>query len=97
MEKATQPKTVRLRARGQLTIPREFREQLELGPDSAVSIARIGQTLVLAPASSKRAALARQVAAAMKTEGLSLEELLNELRSQRERYSHKAYPEFTRK
>ena len=97
METYDSPKTVKVRARGQLTIPRELRKQLELDRDSIRSILRVGKTLIIAPAPSKRVALARQVEAAMKSEGITLDDLLADLRAQRQRYLREAYPESERK
>lgn len=39
----------RLSSRGQLVIPAEFREQLNLAPGTEISIQRQGNTLVLRP------------------------------------------------
>ena len=76
-----------------MTIPRELREQLELDRDTILNILRVGKTLIIAPALSKRAALARQVEAAMKSEGITLDDLLADLRAQRQRYLREAYSE----
>ena len=92
MQTYDRPRIVRVRARGQLTIPRELCEQLELNRDTSVSIMRVGKTLVITPAPAKRAALARQFEASMKSEGITLDDLLADLRAQREQYVNEAYP-----
>jgi len=91
MQTHDRPRTVRIRARGQLTIPRELRDQMDFNRDANVSVMRIGKTLVMTPAPSKRVALARQFEAEMKSEGLTLDELLANLRSQRENFTDEAY------
>jgi bifunctional DNA-binding transcriptional regulator/antitoxin component of YhaV-PrlF toxin-antitoxin module len=78
------PRTLRLRARGQITLPQDLRRDLELEEDSSLSVIKVGKALLLTPAPSRRAALARSFQAAMAEEGLSLRDLLDELRLQRE-------------
>lgn len=78
------PRTLRLRARGQITLPQDLRRELELEEDSSLSVIKVGKALLLTPAPSRRAALARSFQAAMAEEGLSLRDLLDELRAQRE-------------
>ncbi len=91
MRDYSRPVTVRIRARGQVTIPQELREQMDLSPDTTLRMIRIGRTLVISPTPSKRAALARQVEASMKTSAITLDDLLEELRTQRERYFDESY------
>ncbi len=93
MRDYSRPVTVRIRSRGQVTIPRELREQMDLSPDTTLRMIRIGRTLVISPTPSKRAALARQVEASMKASAITLDDLLEELRSQRERYFDESYAE----
>jgi bifunctional DNA-binding transcriptional regulator/antitoxin component of YhaV-PrlF toxin-antitoxin module len=91
MQDYSRPVTVRVRARGQVTIPQELREQMDLAPDATLRMIRIGRTLVISPTPSKRAALARQFQASMKASGVTLDDLLEELRTQRERYFDESY------
>lgn len=84
MEGERAPRVVRVRARGQLTIPQEMRQALGLEAESNLSITRVGRALVLTPTPSKRAQLARQFARAMREEEVSLNDLLEELRHRRE-------------
>ena len=92
METYESPRTAKIRARGQLTIPSVLRDQLNLSRDADVSIIRVGKTLIIGRAPSKRVALARQFEASMKSEGISLDELLADLRAQRKRYLDETYP-----
>jgi bifunctional DNA-binding transcriptional regulator/antitoxin component of YhaV-PrlF toxin-antitoxin module len=87
---ATGPRIVKIRARGQLTIPQDIREELELDKEAVVSLIRVGKTLVITPKPLRRASLARQVEAEMKKE-ITLEDLLADLRAQRERYFDETY------
>ena len=91
------PQAVKVRARGQLTIPRELRDQLELTRDATVTIMRVGKTLIITPEPSRRAALAKQFETSMKSAGITLDDLLDDLRAQRERYLDETYPGKKRK
>ena len=92
METFRKPIAARVRARGQLTIPRDLREELELDQDAAVSITRVGKTLIITPKTSQRAALARRAEAEMKSQGITLDDLLTELKAQRTRYVDETHP-----
>jgi bifunctional DNA-binding transcriptional regulator/antitoxin component of YhaV-PrlF toxin-antitoxin module len=83
---ATVPRSARVRIRGQITIPRDFREEMNLDERAVVNIFRVGKVLLMTPKRLQRASLAKQAEREMKREGLSLEDLLADLRSQRKRY-----------
>jgi len=87
---ATVPRPARVRIRGQVTIPREIREEMDLDEQATVNIFRVGKTLLMTPKRLQRAALAKKVQGEMKRQGLSLEDLLADLRSQRKRYLEEA-------
>lgn len=89
-EFATAPRMVKIRARGQLTIPQDIREELDLDKDSIVSLLRVGKTLVITPKLLRRASLARQVEAEMKG-SITLDDLLADLRAQRDQYFDETY------
>jgi len=89
---ATIPRSARIRTRGQLTIPQDIREALELDEHSSVNIFRVGKVLLLTPKRLQRASLAKAAEGEMKREGVTLEELIADLRIQRKRYVEKAYP-----
>ena len=90
---ATAPKLVRVRSRGQLTIPQDIREALSLDEDTGLNIFRVGKVLILSPKRLQRASLAKEVEREMKRRGLTLKDLISDLRVQREKYLAEAYPE----
>ena len=90
---ATVPKLVRVRSRGQLTIPQEMREALSLDEDTGLNIFRVGKVLIMSPKRLQRASLAKEVEREMKRRGLTLKDLISDLRVQREKYLAEAYPE----
>ena len=90
---ATVPKLVRVRSRGQLTIPQDMREALSLDENTGLSIFRVGKVLIMSPKRLQRASLAKEVEREMKRRGLTLKDLISDLRVQREKYLAEAYPE----
>ena len=90
---ATAPKLVRVRSRGQLTIPQDMREALSLDEDTGLNIFRVGRVLIMSPKRLQRASLAKEVEREMKRRGLTLKDLISDLRVQREKYLAEAYPE----
>ena len=85
-EFATVPRSARVRGRGQLTIPQDIREALALDDKRNLQIFRVGQALILTPERLERASLARAIEKEMEREGLTLKDLIADLRKQRERY-----------
>lgn len=87
----TVPKPVKLWGRGQLTIPKEVRRALKLEGENQLSIFVVGRCLVLTPKRLLGPALAKEVERSMKAKGLSLEDLLRELKQERRRYNRERY------
>lgn len=87
----TIPKPVKLWGRGQLTIPKEVRDALQLAEDTELSVFVVGRCLVLTPKRLLRAALAKDIEKTMKAKGLSLEDVLTDLKTERQRYNQDAY------
>lgn len=77
---------VKLRGRGQLTIPDSIRKELELEEDMPLSLVKVGDALLLTPHPLKVDALAKKAKKEMKRSGLRLEDLLADLNHQRDRY-----------
>ena len=90
---ATVPKLVRVRSRGQLTIPQDMREALSLDESTGLNIFRVGKVLILSPKRLQRASLAKEVEREMKRQGLTLKDLIADLRVQREKCLAEAYSE----
>ena len=91
-ESTTTSRLVRIRPRGQLTIPQDLREALGLDEETGLNVFRVGRVLLMTPKRLQRAALASEVEREMKLEGLSLVELLKDLKNQRKRYLAETYP-----
>ena len=79
-------RAIRVRGRGQVTIPGDVRKDLELDEAPFLNLIRVGDCLILTPRRLQRASLAKAAQKAMKDGGLSLEDVLEELRGQRRRY-----------
>jgi AbrB family looped-hinge helix DNA binding protein len=88
---ASLPRAAKVRIRGQVTIPQDIREEMNLDEQSTVNIFRVGKVLLMTPKPLQRVSLAKKVGREMKREGLTLEDLLTDLRSQRKRYFDEAY------
>lgn len=86
---ATVPRPARVRTRGQVTIPQDIREEMNLDAQATINLFRVGKVLLMTPKRLERASLARKVEREMKREGLTLNDLLADLKSQRERYLEK--------
>ena len=87
----TPPKAIKLWGRGQLTLPKEIRDALKLDQDSQLNVFLIGRCLVLTPKPLMRAAVAKDVEKSMKAQGLSLKDLLTDLKKERQRYNQEHY------
>ena len=88
----TTSRLVRVRSRGQLTIPQELREVLGLDEETGLNVFRVGRVLLMTPKRLQRGALASDVEREMKREGVTLEDLLKDLKDQRKRYLAETYP-----
>ncbi|OGW68909.1 MAG: hypothetical protein A3A88_01560 [Nitrospirae bacterium RIFCSPLOWO2_01_FULL_62_17] len=83
--------TVKVRGRGQLTIPASLRKDLNLDDDAALTIVKVGDVLLLTPRKLIGDAVAKKAARAMKQAGVKLDDLLADLGKQRERYTRERY------
>jgi bifunctional DNA-binding transcriptional regulator/antitoxin component of YhaV-PrlF toxin-antitoxin module len=79
--------TVKVRGRGQLTIPASLRKDLNLDDDAALTVVKVGDVLLLTPSKLIGDAVAKKASRAMKQSGLKLDDLLADLNTQRERYN----------
>jgi bifunctional DNA-binding transcriptional regulator/antitoxin component of YhaV-PrlF toxin-antitoxin module len=86
------PRLVRLRARGQLTIPQEMRDAMGIDDRTGLNLLRVGKVLILTPEPLERASLAREAERELKKEGLTLKDLIADLEAQRERYLEETSP-----
>lgn len=84
---------VKLRERGQLTIPYDYRKELGLGKEDMLNVFKIGDVLVLVPRQLAGDVISKKIESTMKKKGLTLENLLKNLREQRKRYSKETHAE----
>lgn len=83
---AYQSKKVRVRDKGQLTIPFEFRKKFGIEEDTVVDVYQVGRAIIVAPENLLVRELARSVKGEMGDQRISLEDLLSELREGRHEY-----------
>ncbi len=83
--------TVKVRGRGQLTIPASLRKDLNLDDDAALTVVKVGDVLLLTPRKLIGDAVAKKASRAMKQAGVKLDDLLADLGKQRERYNRQRY------
>jgi AbrB family looped-hinge helix DNA binding protein len=83
--------TVRIRERGQVTIPSSFLKDLGLGENDTLDMIKIDEMLILTPRKPFGDAVAKKVESAMKRKGMTLDDLLGNLNDQRKKYSREAF------
>lgn len=83
---ATKPYTVRLRERGQITIPQAVRDQWVKDAENfdVLNLVQIGDALFLSPRQTFLPELSKQFSALMDEEGVTLADLLAGLAEERE-------------
>ena len=86
-------KTVEVARRGQITIPKSVRENLGIAEGQKYRLrALVGGVLLLTPQRGRAAAALEQMRNALQEKGVSLEEMLAELRRMRESNEVEASP-----
>jgi len=70
----------RIRGKGQVTIPASVRASLRLSENDLVSIARVGDAILLTPQPSDFEGIAAKFSKKAKKESVTLENLLQDLR-----------------
>jgi len=83
--------TVQVRQRGTLTLPAELREKYGIEPGDTFRLVDLDGIFVLTPMVPMVPELAREIERARIEAGLSIEELLANLREQREQYYRENY------
>ncbi|MEK6814148.1 MAG: AbrB/MazE/SpoVT family DNA-binding domain-containing protein [Nitrospirota bacterium] len=83
--------TVKVLARGQLTIPAALRKELHLEEETSLNVVKVGDALILTAKRLTGDRLAKKAEKEMKRAGLSLDDLLKDLEKQRERYVRERY------
>ena len=70
----------RMREKGQITIPANIRESLHLSRNSVLSIARVGEGILLTPQPSVFESVSAKFAQAAQAKGITLKDLLKDLK-----------------
>jgi AbrB family looped-hinge helix DNA binding protein len=83
--------TIQVRQRGTLTLPAELREKYGIEPGDTFRLVDLDGIFVLTPMVTMVPELAREIERARVEAGLSIEELLANLREQREHYYTEHY------
>jgi AbrB family looped-hinge helix DNA binding protein len=83
--------TVQVRQRGTVTLPADLREKYGIQPGDTFRLVDLDGIFVLTPMVTMVPELAREIERARREAGLSIEELLEGLREQRERYYRENY------
>lgn len=74
----------KMREKGQITIPAHIRESLHLSRDSVLSVSRVGDGILLTPKPSVFESVSEKFSKGAKTKGISLEDLLRDLKEIRQ-------------
>lgn len=74
---------IKIRQRGQLTIPQQVREQWSTQKGDLITLVQFDEFAILAPTLLKTPSLARQFSQMMDEEGVSLADLLEGLNEER--------------
>lgn len=74
---------VRLRQRGQITVPREVRDRLKVNEGDTLTLIQVGSTLILTPKRPVVPLLADRIVELMEQEGVTLADLLLGLEEER--------------
>ena len=85
--------TTRLGEKGQLTIPKEYRDRLGLEPGAPIAVVRVGNGLMLFAEQARFKDLCDRIAGALSEHGVSEADLLGTLPVIRDRVYASLYPE----
>lgn len=83
---------VRVRERGQITLPKPLRQAAKINTDSPLAVSVIGQMIILSPVrQSSLLTLQKKVKQTAKEKGITLETVLKELKTQRKAFNQRYY------
>jgi AbrB family looped-hinge helix DNA binding protein len=83
--------TTRIGEKGQLTVPKQFREDLGLGNGAPFAVLRLGDGLILLPEQQRFEHLCQRVSASLSAVGLKPEDVLATLPEARNRVYARRY------
>ena len=85
----------RIGEKGQLTIPKHYRDELGLDTGAPVAVLRLGEALLLVPEQNRFRLLCESIASVLASRQLSPSEFLDTLPEARERVFARRYPELS--
>jgi AbrB family looped-hinge helix DNA binding protein len=83
--------TTKIGEKGQLTVPKQFRDDLGLGNGAPFAVLRMGDGLILLPEQQRFEHLCRQVSSSLTAAGVTSEQLLATLTEARKRVYARHY------
>jgi AbrB family looped-hinge helix DNA binding protein len=83
----------RIGEKGQLTIPKQYRDELGLDAGASVAVLRIGEGLMLIPEQNRFRILCESIASVFERRHVTPTDLLDTLPEARERVIARRYPE----
>jgi len=83
----------RVGEKGQLTIPKQYRDELGLGTGAPVAVLRVGEALILVPEQDRFRTLCESITSVFERQQVSPADLLDTLPSARARVFARRYPE----
>ena len=87
--------TAKIGEKGQLTVPKKYRQDLGLGMGAPFAVLRLGDGLILLPEQKRFEQLCGQVSSALTNSGVTAESLLSTLPEARKRVFARHYGERT--
>ena len=89
--------TTKIGEKGQLTVPKQFREDLGLGNGAPFAVLRLGDGLILLPEQQRFEQLCEQMSSRLTGAGLTSDDLLKTLPTARNRVYERLYGASARK
>ena len=86
----------RIGEKGQLTIPKQYREELGLETGAPIAVLRVGEALMLIPVQNRFRLLCESITSVFERHQLTPTDLLDTLPDARERVFARRYPELAR-
>lgn len=83
----------RIGEKGQLTIPKQYRDELSLDAGAPVAVLRVGEALILIPEQNRFRVLCESITSVFERRQLTAADLLDTLPDARERVFARRYPE----
>jgi AbrB family looped-hinge helix DNA binding protein len=83
--------TTKIGEKGQLTVPKEFRDELGLEPGAPFAVLRLGDGLILLPEQRRFDTLCERISSTLTAAGVAVEDVLATLPQTRQRLFERRY------